>query len=85
MLLLFSNPRIGSSLALEAGISAGESTEFIDVDGERAVRFRDDPIISHPSNMAALSGVRKPVVKPQRQPVIIKLTHYPDPFPADRC
>jgi hypothetical protein len=52
MLLLLSNPRIGLSLALEAGISAGESTEFIDVDGERAVRFRDDPIISHASNMA---------------------------------
>ena len=52
MLLLLSIPRIGLSLALEAGISAGESTEFIDVDGERAVRFRDDPIISHASNMA---------------------------------
>ena len=44
MLVLLSNPRIGLSLALEAGISAGESTEFIDVHGERAVRFRDDPI-----------------------------------------
>jgi hypothetical protein len=52
MLVLLSNPRIGLSLALEAGISAGESTEFIDVHGERAVRFRDDPIISHASNMA---------------------------------
>src|SRR5204863_2860954 len=41
MLVLLSNPRIGFSLALEAGISAGESTEFIDVDGERAIRFRD--------------------------------------------
>ena len=51
MLVLLSNPRIGLSLALEASISAGESTEFIDVDGERAVPFGDDPIISHASNM----------------------------------
>ena len=55
MLVLLSNPRIGLSLALEAGISAGESTEFIDVHGERAVRFRDDPIISHASNTASRS------------------------------
>jgi hypothetical protein len=60
MLLLLSNPRIGLSLALEAGISAGDSTEFIDVDGERAVRFRDNSIISHASNMAMRSDVGKP-------------------------
>jgi hypothetical protein len=47
MLLLISNPRIGFGLALEAGISAGEGAEFIDVDGERAVRLRDNSIISH--------------------------------------
>jgi hypothetical protein len=52
MLLLLSNPPIGLRFALEAGISARESADLIHVDGERAVRFRDDPIISHASNMA---------------------------------
>ena len=65
MLLLFSDPRMCLSLALETGISAGESTEFIDVDGERAVRLRDNPIISHVSNMA-LGPVTANRVKPQQ-------------------
>ena len=52
MLLLLSNPPIGLRFALEAGISAGESTDLIEVDGERAVCFWDDPIIPHASNMA---------------------------------
>jgi hypothetical protein len=51
MLLLFSNPRVGLSLALETGVSAGEGADLIDVDGKRAVRFRDSPIISHASDM----------------------------------
>src|SRR5205814_264750 len=51
MLLLFSNPRLGLSLALETGVSAGEGADLIDVDGKRAVRFRDSPIISNASDM----------------------------------
>ena len=51
MLLLFSNPRVGLSIALETGVSAGEGADLIDVDGKRAVRFRDSPIISHASDM----------------------------------
>jgi hypothetical protein len=60
MLLLLSDPRIGLGLALEAGISAWESAGFIDVDGERAVRFRDNPIISHALKYGMPSGDRKP-------------------------
>ena len=37
------------SLALEAGVSAGEGTDLIDINGERAVRFLEDPIVSHAS------------------------------------
>ena len=68
MLLLLSNPRIRLSIALEAGIFAGESTEFIDVDGEQAVRFRDNPIISHASKYGACDRMANQV-KPQWQPV----------------
>ena len=60
MLLLFSNPRVGLSLALETGVSAGEGADLIDIDGKRAVRFRDGPIISHASDIGMQSGARKP-------------------------
>ena len=53
MFLLLSDPRISIGLTLEAGISAGESAEFIDIDGKCTVRFRDNPIISHAFNMAS--------------------------------
>ena len=52
MLLLFSDPRMGLGLALKAAVSARERTEFVDVHGKGAVRFVDDPVISHALNMA---------------------------------
>ena len=60
MLLLFSNPGVGLSLALEAGIPAGEGIDLIDVDRKRAVRFVDDPVVSHAFKYGMLSGARKP-------------------------
>src|ERR1051325_6711251 len=52
MLLLFSDPRMGLGLALKAAVSARERTDFVDVHGKGAVRFVDDPVISHALNMA---------------------------------
>jgi len=74
MLPLFSNPRVGLSLALETGISAGEGADLIDIDGKRAVRFRDGPIISHASDMVCS---RAPANRrqAQRSRVTIKLIH----------
>ena len=68
MLLLFSDPRVGLCLALEAGICAGKSADFVDVDGERAVRFRDDSIVSHAFEYGAVPVVRKPGVTPDPLP-----------------
>ena len=59
MLLLFSNPRVGLSLALETGVTAGKGADLIDVDGKRAVRFRDGPIISHASKYGHAIGCRQ--------------------------
>src|ERR1700704_4402994 len=75
MLLLFSNPRVGLSLALETGVSAREGAELIDVDGKRAVRFRDGPIISHASDMVC-SRASANRGQAQRSRVTIKLIHY---------
>src|SRR5262249_44161714 len=47
MLLLLGSPPVSIGLALEAGVSARKSTSFSNVHAERAVRFRDDPIIPH--------------------------------------
>jgi len=77
MLLLLTDPRIGLSLTLEAGISSGESAELIDVDCKRAVGFRDHPIISHALNMGLSAGSGKPGSTRSRRPVVIKLTRYP--------
>jgi len=47
MLLLLGSPPVSIGLALEAGISARESTNFSDVHAERVVCFPDDPIVPH--------------------------------------
>src|SRR5262249_48002032 len=47
MLLLLGSPPVSIGLALEAGVSARESTNFSDIHAERAVRFPDDPIVPH--------------------------------------
>ena len=78
MLLLFSNPGSGLSLALEAGISAGESADLIDVDRERAVRFVDDPVISQAFKYGMRSGVRKPAEGPDRELLPDRHRNWPD-------
>ena len=82
MLLLFSNPGSGLSLALEAGISAGESADLIDVDRERAVRFVDDPVISHAFKYGMRSGVRKPAARVVGIPGWPPASDFADPVSA---
>jgi hypothetical protein len=65
MLLLLTDPRIGLSLTLEAGISSGESAELIDIDRKRAIGFRDKPIISHALDVGMSAGSGKPGFNPQ--------------------
>jgi hypothetical protein len=77
MLLLFSDPRMGLSLALKAGVSARERTDFVDVHGKGAVRFVDDPVISHALNMARSRVSANRVSSCRGGLLQVKLTHCP--------
>ena len=80
MLLLFSNPRVGLSLALETGVSAREGADLVDVDGKRAVRFRDGAIISHASDMVCSRASAN-----RGQSAAVACYNQTDPLPNCRC
>src|SRR2546421_683478 len=62
MLLLFSNPRVGLSLALETAVSAGEDADLIDVG--RRVHER-----SHRERAGSMSRRREAATPLERNPV----------------
>jgi hypothetical protein len=76
LLLLFSNPLIGFITAVEAGVSAGEGANLVDVDAVRSVGLGNDLIGAHASNVARSRVSVNPASKPRQRVVTTKPTYY---------